>query len=286
MASYAGQIETGSGTNSPIGSTLYGICSTAATAAEKIVVLPEFDTLLTGTTIHVKFTNGNTAVGPTLTVGSTAAKPIYIYGTVAPGSTSASTWAANSVLSLTYDGTAWRMNDVGFAMWDSIYPVGSIYMSVNSTNPGTLFGGTWEQIKDRFLLSAGTTYTAGTTGGAATVSLTEENIPSHRHSIPALSGTAASKSIAHTHGVGSGSAFTMAPSGAWSVKIISGGDGTKAPGCDSDKSFSYASSTASGGGSHDHSVTTTASNTGYLGSGTAVDKMPPYLAVYIWKRTA
>lgn len=45
------------------------------------------------------------------------------------------------------------------------YPVGSIYLSVNSTNPGTIFGGTWEQIKDRFLLSAGNTYKAGNTGG-------------------------------------------------------------------------------------------------------------------------
>lgn len=31
----------------------------------------------------------------------------------------------------------------------SVYPVGSIYMSVNSTSPATLFGGTWERIQDR-----------------------------------------------------------------------------------------------------------------------------------------
>ena len=55
---------------------------------------------------------------------------------------------------------------------DSIYPVGSIYMSVNSTSPATLFGGTWSQLKDRFLLGAGDTYSNGATGGAATV--TEE----------------------------------------------------------------------------------------------------------------
>ena len=53
-------------------------------------------------------------------------------------------------------------------IFDSIYPVGSIYMSVNSTSPETLFGGTWVQIKDTFLLSAGDTYTAGNTGGSAT----------------------------------------------------------------------------------------------------------------------
>ena len=50
-----------------------------------------------------------------------------------------------------------------------IYPVGAIYISTVSTNPADLFGfGTWEQIKDVFLLSAGTTYTAGSTGGEAT----------------------------------------------------------------------------------------------------------------------
>jgi hypothetical protein len=62
-----------------------------------------------------------------------------------------------------------------------IYPVGSIYMSVNNVSPETFMGGTWEQIKDTFLLSAGDTYTAGATGGEATHTLTVEEIPSHTH---------------------------------------------------------------------------------------------------------
>ena len=48
-----------------------------------------------------------------------------------------------------------------------VYPVGSIYMSVNNTSPASLFGGIWEQIKDRFLLAAGDTYDANTSGGSA-----------------------------------------------------------------------------------------------------------------------
>ena len=48
---------------------------------------------------------------------------------------------------------------------DIIYPVGSIYLTVNDINPQTLFGGTWEQIKDRFLIGAGDLYIAGKTGG-------------------------------------------------------------------------------------------------------------------------
>lgn len=61
------------------------------------------------------------------------------------------------------------------------YPIGSIYLSVNNTNPSTIFGGTWEQIKDRFLLGAGSSYTAGKTGGSATHKLTINEIPSHNH---------------------------------------------------------------------------------------------------------
>ena len=111
--SYAGQIETGDGSISPIGSTLYGVCSTAAAAVAKTVTLSDFDTLLTGVTIHVKFTYSNTAASPTLNVNSTGPIAIYAYGTSAPGNTAATSWAANSVVSLTYDGTYWRMNDVG-----------------------------------------------------------------------------------------------------------------------------------------------------------------------------
>lgn len=64
----------------------------------------------------------------------------------------------------------------------NVYPVGSIYMSVNSTNPSQLFGGTWTQLKDRFLLGSGDSYLAGATGGSAAHKLKESEMPSHRHS--------------------------------------------------------------------------------------------------------
>lgn len=63
------------------------------------------------------------------------------------------------------------------------YPVGSIYMSVNDVNPANLFGGTWEQIEDTFLLSSGSTYINGDTGGEATHNLTQAELPSFSHSI-------------------------------------------------------------------------------------------------------
>lgn len=65
--------------------------------------------------------------------------------------------------------------------WEKIYLVGSIYISANSTSPAELFGGTWEQIKDRFLLAAGDTYAAGSTGGEAQHTLTVKEMPSHTH---------------------------------------------------------------------------------------------------------
>lgn len=67
---------------------------------------------------------------------------------------------------------------------NEVYPVGAIYLSTVNTNPGTLFGGVWEQIKDTFLLTAGDTYTAGATGGEAEHTLTIQEMPSHNHTTP------------------------------------------------------------------------------------------------------
>lgn len=73
----------------------------------------------------------------------------------------------------------------GYSMEAAVcgYPVGAIYMSVNSESPASLFGGTWEQLKDRFLLGAGSTYSNGATGGAATHTLTVAQMPSHSHGV-------------------------------------------------------------------------------------------------------
>ena len=70
----------------------------------------------------------------------------------------------------------------GAPLLNLVYPVGSIYWSSKNTNPGALFGGTWTQIKDKFILAAGDSYSNGATGGAATVTLSVSNMPSHSHS--------------------------------------------------------------------------------------------------------
>lgn len=67
---------------------------------------------------------------------------------------------------------------------DNIYPIGSIFISTNTTNPSTYFGGKWERIKGRFLLAADdSTYKIGSTGGEAKHTLTINEMPSHNHMV-------------------------------------------------------------------------------------------------------
>jgi microcystin-dependent protein len=76
---------------------------------------------------------------------------------------------------------------------DIIYPIGSVYMSTNSTSPATLVGGTWTQVKDMFLLGAGSSYVAGSTGGEIEHTLIVDEMPSHTHLLHGcLDGTTAS----------------------------------------------------------------------------------------------
>lgn len=145
---------------------------------------------------------------------------------------------------VTYNGERYyRMRDNGtWQAWisRSPYPVGSIYISINSTSPATLFGGTWEQIKGRFLVGANTTYKAGSTGGEAKHTLTEDEMPQHNHVIYYPNGG----------GPDAGAAIGFPEAGSKNTWWAEG------------------------------------SKTGVAGSGAAHNNLPPYLAVYIWKRTA
>lgn len=143
-----------------------------------------------------------------------------------------------------------------------IYPVGSIYMSVNNTSPATLFGGTWEQIKDTFLLSAGDTYAAGVTGGEAEHTLSAAELPDHIH---------------HSHG------FAQGGNDDWSFVTVKREGHAKTQVATSSSSGKYAiTNTSTDNVSYPYY---TLEDEPEL-KGEAHNNMPPYLAVYVWKRTA
>lgn len=185
-----------------------------------------------------------------------------------------------------------ELNDFKNSYLNTIYPVGCIYLSVNSTNPNTLFGGTWERIQDTFLMCSGTSYKAGVSGGSATKTLAVKNLPAHTHTVSSVSETGAHN---HTRG-------TMNITGEFSYKgfgdditnpYVTGAfgwyRGNDTEGANGDRgsiilTFNAANSwtgSTSSNGSHNHTITL--NNTG---SGEAFNIMPPYLTVYAWKRTA
>lgn len=134
------------------------------------------------------------------------------------------------------------------------YPVGSIYMSTKSTSPASLFGGSWERIKDKFLLAAGSSYSAGATGGSATHTHGLEN----GYAKHAPSSEFANSAYSYTH---QKNVSNYQPNGV----IVSTPTDSRYVNW---SSWKISVATSLGG-------TTDSQNS-----------MPPYLAVYIWKRIA
>ena len=173
----------------------------------------------------------------------------------------------------------------------SAFPVGSVYITASNINPATFLGGTWSQIaQGRALIGVGTlgtdTYAAGNEGGAARVTLTTTEMPSHNHggatggssSDHSHSGTT-SASGNHTH---SYYRFTGNTSGSQGTSPIDGNGPTRFNDLnDSGWAGDHAHSFTTGGISADHTHAVSAQ-----GGGLAHENRMPYLAVYFWQRTA
>ena len=222
-----------------------------------------------------------------------------------------------------------------------VYPVGSIYMSTVNVSPASFFGGTWQAIEQgRMLMAAGSSWQAGTTGGAAYHTLTVAEMPTHDHS---ATETAAG---GHTHGASTGSAGAHSHSGStnnagghahtrgsmnitgyidmarrggatrdgaggamyygssFDAQIKIGASDDWGSRIEFDASRSWTGWTSTNGnhshslstdsaGAHAHSVAIAAAGAhthaitiGKTGSGAAFSILPPYIAVYMWRRTA
>ena len=190
--------------------------------------------------------------------------------------------------------------------FDTIYPVGTVYITLSNVNPGTLFGGTWEKIEGKFLLSADESHEAGSIGGEETHVLTANEIPSHAHTFTGISSQTAYNNVNHTHGIpslsgltGTDGAHAHQNGNSWTkrsstnISFASGGIVTEVDWGDS--------ATTTTNGAHTHTLTTAASTTGgnnvghiheftpygtvgATGGSTAHNNMPPYITVYMWKR--
>lgn len=137
---------------------------------------------------------------------------------------------------------------------NSVYPVGSIYISTSSTSPASFLGGTWQRLYDRMLVGGGNSYSCGATGGAATVALTQAQTPSVTGSI-----------TMHQAGV---STNVNAVSGCFSSGLTNN------------------NTNRDGGTKNSGSVSIGVINFSNGGQNQAHENMPPYLAVYMWQRVA
>ncbi|KAI5514497.1 keratin-associated protein family [Trichomonas vaginalis G3] len=142
---------------------------------------------------------------------------------------------------------------------ETLYPIGSIYTSMNSTNPATVLGfGTWQQIVDKFLYCANS---SKQTGGSKKI--TEANLPAHTHT-----GTTNTTGN-HSH--------SITKRGYTNLAAGSDRQGMHRYDISSDPVDSSAGIFCGTAGNHSHTFTTNP-------TGSGEDYMPPFMTVFAWYR--
>lgn len=155
----------------------------------------------------------------------------------------------------------------------NIYPVGSIYFSVNNVNPGTLFGGTWVvwgsgRVPVGVNTSDSDFSTGEKTGGS-------KYLQSHTHNFSGTSVTVTGGG--HRHSLGEGVVCMPTDNDDGEIGLIDGTNSLDIP-------VNLLSETEEGGGTHSHIFTARGTNSS-TGSGTS-QNLQPYITCYMWKRTA
>ena len=153
-------------------------------------------------------------------------------------------------------------------------------------------GTTWQRIQDRYLVAAGSNHTVDTTGGSSTVTLTTDNLPSHSHTYSRSSTSTGSHTLtvsempSHRHSLSYDSSGGWLPARNIPISISNDsdtGEFSNVAGVHYDADImGY----TGGSGGHTHSITRTSVSSGDTGSGTAFSIEPPYIAIYMWRRTA
>lgn len=187
-----------------------------------------------------------------------------------------------------------------------MYPVGSVYMSVQNTSPSVLFGETWNKIEGKYILAADFSNKAGSTGGNEKVTLTQENLPVHTHTgakhthvVPAH----AHGITQHTHDAKCGSGGNHSHYGYYRSDSKSGGSQHRQGSKATHNGLTEGKITQDAG-SHTHLIDIKANGptktqtdgecitkeatgiTGTAGDGMPFTIKPPYIAVNMWIRTA
>lgn len=158
---------------------------------------------------------------------------------------------------------------------DFLFPIGALYLSVDGTDPSVLFGGTWEQVKDKFLLCSGNVYENGSIGGNTNTTLSVANIPAHTH-------TRGTMNI-----IGEFRAYSD-----YNLNNTEFQSALKGPFwyyTDERDNYGTASNVQDGSSDACRQIHFDASRawtgeTSSVGSGASFSNLPPYIAITVWKR--